>query len=151
MTDQYETYDYAWQQRGWTTQDPTLPSLPVLDLNGDPGLPDDVPKVLVVGSFADEFTGRGLEGVFQWRSTDILLYTTTDTEIMPSVQTLRFTDAQPLAVLIPATDSDTLTTINPDGFKYEFRLTVQGITRTGLSDLPTNPDPVDVWTLLNGS
>lgn len=150
MVDHYEPYDYAWKTPGWNVQNPTLPALPG-GISGDPGLPDDVAKVLVVGTFEDPFTGRGLEGLLEWRTTDILLYTTTDTEVMPSVRSVRFTDASPLSVLLPATDDPQLTTTNPDGWKYMFRLTVQGITRTGISALPTSADPVDIWTLLGGS
>lgn len=152
--DQYQRYDYAWQQRGWNVQNPTfLP--PDQESFTDPGLPDDVAKVNITGVFMDPISGGRLEGTIEYRVSDILLYSTTDSdsnpvtyEVMPSVRQLRFTEAEPLNISLPATDDDNLVTVTGDPWVWMFRLTVEGVTREFSAPLPKETASVQIWDLM---
>jgi hypothetical protein len=143
MADSYAPYDYAWKQPGWTVQNPTVIGDTVTPFN-DPGLPSDVSKVHVSGNFLDPITGRPLEGVLSILTSDILIYTPTNEQVMPGVQKIRFRAGEALSVLLPATDDPQLV---PNGWKYHLQLTVAGTSQEFLTLLPASPAEVDIWDL----
>ena len=123
MTGPYARYDYAWQTPGWTSQDPVVNY--AVDGYIDPGLPEDVTQVKVWDTFLEGFSGRSLDGVVQFRVDQILRHETTGQQVMPGVFRRRFRK-DGFAYYLPATDDPQLT---PNGFKYQCRLTVRGVTQ----------------------
>jgi hypothetical protein len=117
--DTYARYDYAWQQAGWTAQNPGY----VIsgDTYHDPGLPADVSKVVLFGEFLDFVTGRPLEGVLTLRTSQRLTYIPTNTPVMPGVRKIRFNRGG-FSLVLPATDDPQLT---PE-YLYQAKLTVAG-------------------------
>jgi hypothetical protein len=139
----FARYDYAWKTPGWTVQNPTI-TMETPSGYWDPGLPDDVSKVLVLGRFLDLMTGRALEGHLSVRASEVLTYTPTGSLVLPAVEGLRFRDGD-LSLTLPATDDAQLT---PNGWKYHFRLRVQENTFDWEAELPSSPSPVDIQDLM---
>lgn len=143
MSDPYARYDYAWKTPGWTVQDPSFPP-PAADGYLDPGLPADVSLVRVYGSWMEWNTGRGLEGVVRFRVNDVLTHVPSGQEVMPGETRLRFRKGG-FSIYLPATDDPQLT---PNGFEYECRLTVRGITRHFTFTLPAGTPEVNITSLI---
>lgn len=142
MPDEFARYDYAWKTSGWTVQNPTL-TVVSPDTYYDPGLPEDVSKVLVTGEFLDWSTGRALEGYLTVRTSEILKHVPTNSLVMPGEKRLRFIKGS-FSVLLPATDDPQLV---PNDWTYLFRLTVAGHTQEFTAALPSSPDTVNIIDL----
>lgn len=142
MVEEYARYDYAWKTAGWTVQNPTV-TMVSPNTYYDPGLPDDVSKVLVSGEFIDWDSGRELEGVVDIRTSKLLTYTTTHIQVMPGIKSFRFRGH--FSILLPATDDPQL---QPTGWTYQFRVTVAGYLQEFETVLPASPSTVNLLDLL---
>lgn len=142
MSDPYARFDYAWKTAGWTSQNPTFPEGSAGDYY-DPGLPEDVSKVRLYGSYRELDTGRALSGVLRLRVDQVLIYTPTGEEVLSGgFRPIRFRRSG-FSVYLPATDDPQLT---PE-FQYEARLTVRGIVRRYKFSLPAATPEVNLATL----
>lgn len=142
MSDPYARYDYAWQTPGWSAQDP------VVNYNTDgyvePGMPSDVTVVKVYGSWLEWGTGRPLEGVVQFRLSNIMVHGPSGQQVMPGVIRRRFR-RDGFVVYLPATDDPQLT---PSTTRYQCRLTVAGKVQEFEFALPAN-SPTEGVNILN--
>lgn len=138
----YVRYDYAWVTPGWNAQNPVIN----YGVNGyvDPGLPEDVARVRVVGRFIELPNGRPLEGVLRLRVREILRHAATNQEIIPgSFRPIRFRRGY-LDVSLPATNDPALS----PAFTYEARLTVGGSVREFTFTLDHEEEEVDIHDLI---
>lgn len=141
----YAPYDYAWKTRGWSVQNPGYTE--TSNTYEDPGLPDDVPRVSVFGSFLDGDTGRGLEGVLRVRTSRVLTHQATGSQVLPGVRRVRF-QQDGFTINLPATGTAAL---GSEPWTYQAILTVNGIHQQFEFSLPSSPSSVNIVNLIPDS
>lgn len=143
---EYAPYDYAWKTSGWTVQNPAY--TPSVNTYVDPGLPTDVSKVRVFGTFLDLNSGLPQDGVFRVKARTSnggpLKHIPSGSLVFPHSFPLRFTQGA-FSLLLPATDDPDLT----PAFVYDARLTVAGRTTEFTFSLPASVPEKSVFDLID--